>query len=343
MRYWYSKRPSDIILPYPHFDMIRRPPVPKGDKYADLTRYLSTSHEDKITMTFDQVADIVGSLPVSAYKYPAFWSNSDQSSSFSFGWQHAGYSTKVDIKNKWVTFYKSNTSKPQRVNDEKNFNDEPHAIPTSSRKPKLDIEMAINAIEKFYKTTDNKKHTRYRSWVHCHNAFHKLHHLPNQREYLCLHLAWYLASWGMLRNSFLLAHDYYVHWNVVNQLCADEFTPLFEHPERPQLDLVLKAADTIAKSYPAQKTTDTLKTKILLVVFGCTPAYDRYFRYSASTYKVCSQNFNRRSLEALWRYYNDNKQKFDTLQKMFTNEGISYPPMKLMDMAMWQMGYDSEN
>jgi hypothetical protein len=79
-----------------------------------------------------------------------------------------------------------------------------------------------------------------------------------------------------------------------------------------------------------------------LGVFGCAPAYDKYFTQAVKKYKVCSSNFNERSLAQLYSFYNDNKEAFENLRKQFESNGTSYPPMKLMDMCFWQIGIDLE-
>ncbi|MDI2587255.1 hypothetical protein OR571_09100 [Psychrobacillus sp. NEAU-3TGS] len=46
-------------------------------------------------------------------------------------------------------------------------------------------------------------------------------------DHACLHLAFYLASWGMLRNSFLLQRDYKVHQKFLrNVVVKSEYADL---------------------------------------------------------------------------------------------------------------------
>lgn len=44
-------------------------------KYDPLRDYLAKLGADDVTMTFEQIADLVGGLPDSAYKHPAWWGN----------------------------------------------------------------------------------------------------------------------------------------------------------------------------------------------------------------------------------------------------------------------------
>ncbi|CUX42928.1 hypothetical protein BN3590_01386 [Clostridium sp. C105KSO15] len=62
--------------------------------------------------------------------------------------------------------------------------------------------------------------------------------------------------------------------------------------------------------------SDTLITKILLDVFGCTPAYDRYF--------------------------NQHKAAFEAIRFEISKNGVEYPPIKIIDMCFCQIGYDHD-
>ena len=59
---------------------------------------------------------------------------------------------------------------------------------------------------------------RFRSWEHCYSYFQGR---PTDCDLASLHLAFYLASWGMYRgSSFLLQKDYRVHCAVVEELLS---------------------------------------------------------------------------------------------------------------------------
>ena len=79
----------------------------------------------------------------------------------------------------------------------------------------------LNKLETFENDTRNDQYGRYRSWEHCYYIFNRARN-NNARnnetyiDYLSLHLAFYLASWGMYRgSSFLLQRDYKVHIGAV--------------------------------------------------------------------------------------------------------------------------------
>lgn len=81
--------------------------MPKGDKYIGLANYLKSKTETTITMTFEEIEKLIGNtLPQSAYKHRAFWSNTS-SHSVAYGWINSDYQTEsVDFSAKKVTFVK---------------------------------------------------------------------------------------------------------------------------------------------------------------------------------------------------------------------------------------------
>lgn len=69
-------------------------------KYDPLYNYLSNMGGKKVTLTIQQIEDILNfKLPVSAYSYPQWWSNSKtKAHPYCRSWLDAGYRT-VDVKN----------------------------------------------------------------------------------------------------------------------------------------------------------------------------------------------------------------------------------------------------
>lgn len=172
---------------------------------------------------------------------------------------------------------------------------------------------ALNEGERHY-----KGYKRGNSWEYCHKAFSSCAEKTlNDSDYDCLalQLAFYLASWGMYRgSSFLLELDYKIHIPAVEMMMEERYRDLFamgnpfadsetakkynalmfgeegiykkieEHyldahksitEQRCEDDQ--KKLTKKARHVPAQES-DTLLTKILLGVYGCVPAYDRYFK-----------------------------------------------------------------
>ena len=186
--------------------------MPKGDKFIALTSYLENCGMDELRMSFSEIEKIIGfKLSDSAYSYPAQWSNSE-SQSFAFGWLNAGYLTRqVNISEQTVEFVREEVyNSRKRENVSKRV--------TQSKIATLPVADAIRCIRTYYNETVKDAHGRYLSWQHCYNAFilNRSNVDDNTFDYLALHLAFYLASWGMYRgSSFLLQKDYKVHIPIV--------------------------------------------------------------------------------------------------------------------------------
>lgn len=210
-------------------------------------------------------------------------------------------------------------------------------------KSKLSVEELTKAIRRFHDRVNGEdEYTRYKSWEYCYNIFHELWDKPDKIDYLSLHLSWYLASWGMLRgSSFLLKKDYKVHYKIIEKLTDESFRELFINPDSTNYELIFKASEIIRNGYgEGNKPTDTLITKILLGIFGCTPAYDRFFKASLTKYELTTQTFNIESLTKLREKFSD--KELEDIQTQYKEQGIFYPIMKLVDMGLFQLGMEEE-
>ncbi len=85
--------------------------------------------------------------------------------------------------------------------------------------------------KEFFKRFDETEYGRFRSWEHCYLIFRKSKVQGSYKEIkdmLALHLAFYLASWGMYRgSSFLLQRDYTVHLDIIDILYKEEYNDLW--------------------------------------------------------------------------------------------------------------------
>ena len=314
-----------------------------GYDLNNLRNYLTcNSNNEEIVLSLSEIENIVcGKLPDFSYIKPGhnrFWYNHyENNPSYAHYWLDAGYYPHCDIDNGIVTFSKS-VIKRKATKNEKPIKRVYHAD--------LDINTALNAIKKYHYSIDGE-YTRYKSWEHCYNAFKKYRHDKDKTEFLCLHLSCFMASWGMLRNSRLINYDYLIHKDFVMEISNIKYDKLYDDSFE-NIDLINELTELINKLYVhkitnKERLSDTFVTKILLGVFGCVPAYDSYFKSAVKHYKVCSQNFNERSLISLYSFYNLYFNEFENLRKQFENEGVYYTPMKLIDMCFWQLGLDLEN
>lgn len=229
------------------------------------------------------------------------------------------------------------------------------------------MESISKKIERLYNSFQDKQEddsgTRYKSWEWCHKAF-----LDGKQRYrnantddqekivdlLCLHLAFYLASWGMYRGStFLLQRDYKAHEKAVREIMNDSYKDLWDYsPQKESLKTIselLFNKDSgiywkIKKSYGKDTPTETLVTKILLGTFGCIPAFDRYLKAGINCFckgkdkDKCPidtlENDPEKSFEriVLFAIANKDELKIETAK--------SYPCMKCVDMFFWEIGYE---
>lgn len=327
--------------------------MPKGDKFIALTAYLEKCGKDEIKMSFSEIEKIIGfRLSDSAYSYPAQWSNSE-SQSFAFGWLNAGYLTRqVNIPEQTVEFVREGAFVPRKVSNQ------PKKV-SQCKSAMLSVEEAIRCIRTYFNETVEDAHGRYLSWQHCYNAFttNRGGSDENTYDYLALHLAFYLASWGMYRgSSFLLQKDYKVHIPVVKIIMEERYNPLVgitaeELMNDANLNLLEEVSTRIRKAYADERpsfegvtnnATDTLVTKILLGTLGCVPAYDRYYVQAVKQYGISVGGYNKESVRDVARYYLSHKDEFETVREELSAYGVEYPVMKLMDMCMWQVAFETE-
>lgn len=192
---------------------------------------------------------------------------------------------------------------------------------------------------KEYISTNNQKYQRYNSWNHCYQAFSN-NALKN--DALALHLAFYLASWGMYRGSSkLLDKDYLVHVEAVKIIkkyshlrCTPKHEVYLE-----DVSSILNLIKELSKYYKNTHNvtpTDTLMSKIILGTLGCLPAFDRFFIDGVKAQTFTFKNLKEKSLTQLFQFADHNQLELRKIQKA----NPQYPIMKIVDMYFWQIGFD---
>lgn len=83
-------------------------------KYAPLTRHLAARNQARIQIDFAELERLLGfSLPPSARKHRAWWSNNPSNSVMTKAWLAAGYqSEQVDLEAERLTFARLNAVAP---------------------------------------------------------------------------------------------------------------------------------------------------------------------------------------------------------------------------------------
>jgi len=337
-----------------------------GSKFEGLTTYLENLKEDSIGLTFKQIESLTGTkLCDSAYNYREYWYR-DKTHTFPDSWLNAGWvMSSLDIHSQHVAFARTTCSSIQK--EKRTLPDSAASIRTyrASYTPAYEVKVSIvvEKVEKFYKDLQTDPNARYLSWEHCYKQFQKAHGSPDdltseKLDYLSLHLAFYLASWGMLRgSSFLLQKDYKVHYDAIKLLLNPIYGGLWDInylnlQKSENLDMLFEVIREMKAIYRGkrkgikdseQDISDILITKILMGVMGCLPAYDEYFKKGIGKNNITTQLLSKRSVYGLTKYYENNLVALEDVRLRISNSrGFEYPQMKILDMGFWQLGLDME-
>lgn len=222
------------------------------------------------------------------------------------------------------------------------------------------VDSIIESASVFYRTLCEDKNGRYRSWEYCYKCFHDARNNPGADvDYLCLQLAFYLASWGMYRgSSFLLQKDYKVHKKVVKEILNPKYDCLFgikcsKYRDDNVFSLLTELYGFIEEYYGEVRgsvkevdvksnPSSVLVTKVLMGTLGCVPAYDRYFIEGIKNKKIAAGRFGKNSILSLVDFYENNEKTLEDARKKLKVCGLAYPQMKLLDMGFWQIGFEMD-
>lgn len=109
-------------------------------------------------------------------------------------------------------------------------------------------------------------------------------------------------------SSFLLKKDYKVHIPIVKIILEERYNPLMGI-----------SVEEIRKDS------------------------NLYYVESVKAYDISSGKFNIASMKDVAGYYVKHKELFELIRDELNLCGTDYPPMKLMDMCMWQLAYEKDN
>jgi len=199
----------------------------------------------------------------------------------------------------------------------------------------------INEIVMSYYNQMSPEH-RYTSFDYCYNYFYTSSDLTKDMEKSCLQLCFYLASWGMLRNSDLLQKSSKYYQKLIEYISSlDKDNWKIDVDKYNNVTLLEQLLDLYSNIKIILNGTDTLTSKVILGVFGSIPAFDRYFK---NTFNVTS--FNKKALIRINDFYNENKMVIDELAKKILVKNfdteietkINYPKAKIIDMYGFTKG-----
>lgn len=190
---------------------------------------------------------------------------------------------------------------------------------------------------------------RYSSFDYCFNYFQSFREAgnvgaiaePENIQLSCLHLGFYLASWGMLRGSAELLQKSARHLIPVIELIASADTALWEIDAHcytePNARQLLETGRIFRQTYPGM--SDILVTKIMLGVFGNVPAFDTNFKKG---FQVAT--FGPKALRKISAFYEEYRAVIDRFRTptldFVSGEPTSrkYTRAKVIDMAFFIEG-----
>ena len=225
---------------------------------------------------------------------------------------------------------------------------------------------SINQLVSAFSCANTSERHRYSSWEFCYGLSMCMHErllngevlTTNDYDYMALNLGFYLASWGMLRNSFLLDCSYKIHLNPVEVILGKK--SLWQ--DRIDATTLLNFYESLYGAYgykdkKESRVSDTLFTKILLGMTGNVVAYDKYckealnlllpdevydlFRDKGESWKeICSElHFFDATFSELEYKPGYRKYMYSDGHYCMNDETVEYPTVKLIDMFLFNLGW----
>lgn len=206
---------------------------------------------------------------------------------------------------------------------------------------------------------DRSREERAASFDYCFNYFQSYRSRdvsglaePENLEASCLHLGYYLASWGMLRGSTVLHTKSYRFFIPVIEAVAAEPPHVWDidanrYDDRT-IDTLLDLIERIRSAMTAKPLTgalakvptNTLVTKVVLGVFGSIPAFDTFFTRGLRSVTGKPVRLNAPTLRLIADFYQANAQTIDR-QRVRTLDfardhltRLRYTRAKVIDMVL---------
>lgn len=185
-----------------------------------------------------------------------------------------------------------------------------------------------SAAEAFLRIDDPRlpSRRRERSWDLCFSYFQEHRRPTEAMETSCLHLGYYLASWGMLRgSSFLFRETNLLHYQGVIEVIEKHNENLLGWDVSDYLDAAkyeqfsLAWTDLRVALVPEGRASLTLVSKVMMGVWGCVPSFDTYF---VATFKSLAQTrgergaWNRAGKDALGMLHEVDEQHADEIESV---------------------------
>ena len=225
--------------------------------------------------------------------------------------------------------------------------------------PKLNSAEFESSMKRIAKEFAVDPHHRLRSWDHANRHWqdYVAGRAPDP-DHAALHLAFYLASFGMYRGSSdLLFRDYKVLVPAVEflkQKAANAWADrIFSKASADALaDQLKQLADEVWEillrdlARPGKKrisVSDTLISKILVVTLGCVPAFDTQVK--AALGNILGRNyrsvdgFSKSRMIATIQLAQENRSLIESGRAIIAKGcEIKYPLIRIFDLYLWHHG-----
>lgn len=321
-----------------------------ASKYLPLTAYLRGRSDAVVELTFADLDRIVEEgFPSSARRQPAWWANSRTAQPHARYWLDAGRQAHPDFNGERVRFTigGENLRGPNQAAASQPRDGSVLTITggVDEARKRVDIDANLDTYLNNLGPT-----ARYASFDYCYNHFQSYWEqgqaadlaATKVMEVSCLHLGFYLASWGMLRGSSVLLQRSARHYEPVVETIASASRSAWITDTDGYTDEAIGALLDTARSIRRAFTdpaSDILVTKVMLGVFGSVPAFDTYFKKGFGVSAL-----GPKALREVGTFYNDHAEQIDLRRvptlDFSTGEPTNrlYPRAKIIDMIFFVEG-----
>ena len=222
-------------------------------------------------------------------------------------------------------------------------------------------------LKQFYDKIKEDPQHRFRSWEHCYKYFQSIEKLGFDEEKAALHLAFFLASWGMYRgSSSVLWKDYTIHKPAIQYLFGtkekiqqmrslkDSYCK-GEDARAKDIQTIINEVKDLQKIYAdnlANRLVDGKEckefvsvmfvSKVLLATYGCIPAFDTYVCQGMG--RSISSQINEKTLCYVYDFARLNEKDLLAEKARIEKQcGCEQPMMKLVDAYLWVKGQESKD
>lgn len=209
-------------------------------------------------------------------------------------------------------------------------------------------------------TVGDDEYAGWKAWDFCHSkfeqAFDKLKNDKNatfsddEYELLGLHLAAYLATWGMYR-GYWKEYSYKLHKDAVKIILRHENLELLNlelNCEEEKIKHLVSLYEKLREHYEGKcdgRFTATQITKILLATLSCVPAYDTNFVAALSHFKIQHSASNNENLFKMFKLLFDfsNRNKLVETAKGMNEKINNMPDMRVLDYLLFSFTIKEKN